>query len=270
VLTVYDLSFFTRPECHIPLRRSRSYRWALIKSIQRADIVTVPSAFTRQQILDWIPRVSAQAIRVVSPGIGGEFRPHPVRGGQGPVLPFSAPYILFVGTIEPRKNLGRLVESYRRIVACSAIAEHLVLCGRPGWDYDGLLRQIDIPELKERVHLLGYVGQDRLPSLLAGASLFVYPSLEEGFGFPPLEAMACGVPTISSRSSSLAENLEGAALLVEPTDVDALAAAMRELLGDERRRAELSARGIERAARFRWDETARLTMACYDEAARSG
>jgi glycosyltransferase involved in cell wall biosynthesis len=268
VLTVYDLSFFTHPECHIPLRRSRSYLWALITSLRRADLVTVPSQFTRQQILDLVPGVPADRIRVVPPGIGEEFRPqsmHTLPNNSYPSLP--SPFILFVGTIEPRKNLERLVESYRRLVTRSRVQEHLVLAGRLGWGYDELLERIAAPELKGRVHLIGYVRQQDLASLFAAARLFVYPSLEEGFGFPPLEAMACGVPTISSSSSSLVENLQGAADLIDPADTDGLANAMQRLLEDESWRSKRSADGLERAARFRWDETARQTIACYDELA---
>lgn len=267
VLTVYDLSFFTYPQCHIPLRRSAPYRRALLTSIRRADLITVPSRFTRQQILDFAPGTSADRLRVVAPGIGDEFRP-PSRDAvrqQIPDVPLPLSYILFVGTIEPRKNLIRLVEGYRRLLKAEAIAEHLVLAGRLGWDYDELLRLVATPDLAGRVHLTGYIKQDALPSLLAGARLFVYPSLEEGFGFPPLEAMACGVPTISSRSSSLAENLEGAADLVDPTDVEALATAMHRSLHDEDHRALRIAQGLACAARFRWDETARQTISCYEE-----
>jgi glycosyltransferase involved in cell wall biosynthesis len=213
-------------------------------------------------------RVPPDRIRVVSPGIGEEFRPQAIAGlphHSRASLPSS--FILFVGTIEPRKNLERLVESYRRLIARSTVQEHLVLAGRLGWGYDELLHRIAEPELKGRVHLIGYVSQQDMPSLFAAARLFVYPSLEEGFGFPPLEAMACGVPTISSSSSSLVENLQGAADLIDPLDTDGLANAMHRLLEDEAWRSKRSADGLERAARFRWDETARQTVACYDELA---
>jgi len=270
VLTVYDLSFFTHPQCHIPLRRNPFYRRAIVESIRRADLVTVPSRFTRQQIIDLVPGAHADRIRVVTPGISDEFRPgaaRELRGAAHPPLPSS--YILFVGTIEPRKNLLRLVESYRRLIKDTTVVEHLVLAGRLGWDYDELLRLVASPELSGRVHLAGYVEQRELPGLLTGARLFVYPSLEEGFGFPPLEAMACGVPTISSSSSSLAENLEGAADLVDPADTEALAAGMRRALHDEAHRATRIAQGLARASQFRWEETARRTIACYEELARA-
>jgi alpha-1,3-rhamnosyl/mannosyltransferase len=173
------------------------------------------------------------------------------------------PYILYVGTIEPRKNLPCLVESYRQLIAKGDIREHLILAGRQGWDYQALLAQVNSPALRGRVLLPGYVPQGDLPWLYAGARLFVYPSLQEGFGFPPLEAMACGVPTIASLSSSLAENLRGAAELVPPDDGEALTAAMRRLLEDEQLHAQYRTLGLARAAQFRWEETARQTLNCY-------
>jgi glycosyltransferase involved in cell wall biosynthesis len=265
VLTIYDMTFFTLPECHTALRRSVFYRQALLRSIRRADLITVPSRFTREQILELVQDVPAGRIRLVIPGIGEEFRVHDsetVRRERRRLgLPES--YILHVGTIEPRKNLLRLVEAFQRLVAQVGTDIHLVLAGRLGWSYAELLSRLKAPELSGRIHAPGYVPQAELPWYYAGAKLFVYPSLQEGFGFPPLEAMACGVPTISSLSTSLTENLRGAAELVPPDDVEALAAAMIRLLQDERRRDERKRQGLERAARYRWSETARQTLDCY-------
>ena len=143
--------------------------------------------------------------------------------------------------------------------------EHLVLAGRMGWGYDDLLKQLESPELRNRVHVVGYVHQTDLPLLYAGATLYVYPSLQEGFGFPPLEAMACGVPTISSQPSSLIENLQGAAILVTPDDLESLTEAMHQLLNDEASRDQYREEGFARAAAFRWEETARRTLQCYQE-----
>jgi glycosyltransferase involved in cell wall biosynthesis len=269
VLTVYDVTFFTHPAYHIPLRRSRLYRRALLRSVRTADLVTVPSQFTRQGIMALVPELRPERLRVIAPGVGEEFRARPAGDVAAAVrrMGLPTPYILYVGTIEPRKNLRRLVESYRRLIADRAIAEHLVLAGRLGWDYDDLLAAIAAPALRGRVHLIGYVAQEDLPWLYGGARLFVYPSIEEGFGFPPLEAMACGVPTISSLGSSLLENLQGAAELVNPEDERALAAAMGRLLEDEPHRARLREQAFARVRQFRWEHTARQTLACYQELA---
>lgn len=271
LLTVYDMTSFSLPDCHIPLRRSAPYRRAVLESIRRADLVNVPSCSTQQEILELMPELSPERLRMIPLGVGEEFHPHAADEVQIAVrrLGMSWPYILYVGTIEPRKNLQCLVESYLRLMAEGDVAEHLVLAGRLGWDYEDLLRQLDTPELRGRVHLPGYVHQRDLPWLYAGARLFVYPSLREGFGFPPLEAMACGVPTITSLSSSLAENLQGAAELIPPDDVEALTAAMRQLLNNEQLRAQHRKQGLARAAKFRWQETARQTLNCYKELACS-
>lgn len=201
-------------------------------------------------------------------GIGEEFRlcdPVSVREVVAR-LKLPQPYILYVGTLEPRKNLPALVESYRRLVEAGAIKERLVLAGKLGWGYEALLEQIRVPALRGRVHLAGYVDQKDLPAVYAGARLFVYPSLHEGFGFPPLEAMACGVPVISTRSSSLAENLEGAAELVAPGDISGLADAMQRLLADHTLRAKRQGQGLEQARQYRWEQTARETVKSYQAA----
>jgi alpha-1,3-rhamnosyl/mannosyltransferase len=147
------------------------------------------------------------------------------------------------------------------------VAEHLVIVGRLGWQYDDLLARINASELRGRVHLAGYVAPADLPSVYQGARLFIYPSIEEGFGLPPLEAMACGVPTISSAQSALDENLRGAARLVDPLDIEGMVAAMKELLTDERERRRLQAAGFERAATYRWEATAQGTLQGYRKAA---
>jgi glycosyltransferase involved in cell wall biosynthesis len=265
VVTVHDMTFFSLPEHHISLRRSFLYKRAVLESIRRADLVIVPSGATLQHIARVMPEFSLDRTRVIPLGVGDEFHLYPPQEVRKAVrrLQLPSPYVLYVGTIEPRKNLPRLVESYRRLIAKDKITEHLVLVGRLGWNYKDLLAQLDTPELRGRTHLMGYVSQRDLPWFYAGANLFIYPSLEEGFGFPPLEAMACGVPTIASLSSSLAENLRGAAILIPAEDGEALTAAMRRLLRDKQLQAQHRALGLARAAQFRWEETARQTLNCY-------
>jgi glycosyltransferase involved in cell wall biosynthesis len=265
LLTIHDMTSFSLPECHIPLRRSAPYCRAVLASIRRADLVSVPSRYTQQAILNLMPEVPQEHIQVIPLGVGEEFQPRAPDDVQcaRKRLQLPWPYILYVGTIEPRKNLQRLVESYQQLIAGGEIHEHMVLAGRLGWDYQALLTQINSPALRGRVHLLGYIPQCDLPWLYAGARLFVYPSLQEGFGLPPLEAMACGVPTIASLSSALADNLRGAAELVAPDDGAALTAAMKRLLQDAQLHAHHRTQGLARAAQFRWEETARHTLNCY-------
>jgi alpha-1,3-rhamnosyl/mannosyltransferase len=265
VLTVHDMTSFSMPAYHIALRRSWAYRQAVAWSVRRADLVIVPTRAAASEVIRLLPDVPSARVLVIPSGVGEEFRPRSA-ADVAPVLSrlgLGRPYILHVGTIEPRKNLPRLIESYRRLVGSSGVDEELVLAGQLGWDYRALLEQLSAADLRGGVRLLGYVAQSDLPFLYAGARLFVYPSLEEGFGFPPLEAMACGVPTVASRAPALAENLEGAAELVEPTDEVALAAAIERMLRDEALRAERRKRGLERVADFRWEAAARRVVQCY-------
>lgn len=265
VLTIHDLTSFSLPEYHIPLRRSALYRKAVLASIRCADVVTTPSRFVRDAVLRTVPELTPDRVRVVPWGIGDEFQPRPEVEARRALahLGLPWPYALFVGAIQPRKNLITLLEAFGRLVAEGDVAEHLVLAGPLAWDYAAIVAAARAPSLAGRVHLTGYVSAADLPWLYAGARLFVYVSLEEGFGFPPLEAMACGVPTVASRSSALAENLDGAAALVPADAPDELAAAMRRILRDDRELVRLRADGLGRAARFRWREAAERMRACY-------
>jgi glycosyltransferase involved in cell wall biosynthesis len=265
LLTVYDMTFFSRPECHEPLRRSAPYRWAIANSLVRADMVSVPSCATRDAVVRFVPAVDPGKLKVVPPGIDDVFTPRPadeIRAVKDR-LGITGPYVLYLGTLEPRKNLTRLVRAFARLAKTEGSDEQLVLAGVLGWDHGPLLDAISGCGVGDRVRRTGYVPADDLPALLSGAELFVYPSLEEGFGFPPLEAMACGTPTVVSDSSSLAENLRGAAELAPPTDVGALAAAMARMLTDDELRMKRRRQGLERAARFRWRRTAEETADCY-------
>ena len=192
-------------------------------------------------------------------------------------------YVLFVGTLQPRKNLIRLIEAFspstrlRRAQSSrsgrrlsnpqSPISNlQLVIAGKKGWLYEEIFQQVEELELEGKVVFTGYVVAGDLPALLSGARLFVFPSLYEGFGLPVLEAMACGTPVICSNASSLPEVAGDAALLVDPLDVEGLAAAMERVLGDDALRAELIERGFERARKFSWERCARETLDVLERA----
>jgi glycosyltransferase involved in cell wall biosynthesis len=200
--------------------------------------------------------------------------------GRSPTEPAErgpAPaYLLYVGTLQPRKNLSRLIEAFARLAGAPAFADvqqsdslRLVLAGRRGWLYDDLVAQVERLGLAGRVFFPGYVADADLPALYSGALAFVFPSLYEGFGLPVLEAGACGVPVITSNTSSLPEVAGDAALLVDPHDVDAIAEAMYRLVTDEALRQELIRRGIENVKRFSWEKCARETLAVLEEVATS-
>ena len=175
-------------------------------------------------------------------------------------------YVLHVGTLQPRKNLGRLLEAYAMVRKQAKRGETpcLVMAGRKGWLCDQIFQQVERLGLESEVVLPGYVPQDDLPALLSGARLFVFPSLYEGFGLPVLEAMACGTPVLCSNVSSLPEVAGDAALLVDPLDVKSMAEAMNRLLQDEGLRSQLVERGYRQVRQFSWERCARETLAVLE------
>jgi glycosyltransferase involved in cell wall biosynthesis len=270
VLTVHDLTSFSMPEAHTRLRRSGAYRALVTRSIRRADVVTVPSQWVADDLLRRFPGVPPGRVRVDPPGIGAQFRPQSDDEIAVALrrLGIERPYLLFVGTLQPRKNLPVLVEAYAALAARRADLPRLVLAGPTGWGSDGLGALLDRPGLRERIVLPGYVPDADLAPLYAGAELFLFPSLAEGFGFPPLEAMACGTPVVAADSSSLRENLAGAAELVPPEDPRALALAIERLLADDSGRAERRDAGLARARTFTWIELGRRLATTYAKLAR--
>lgn len=268
VVTIHDMTFFSHRAQHSRLHRSAAFLGLVHASLRRADLLVVPSDAVRREVLRLAPSVAPTRLRVVPHGVGDEFRPD-ASPATAPVLQrlgVPAPYLLYVGTLEPRKNLVRLLDAYERVCATGE-APALVLAGQLGWDAAPLRARLAAPTLRGRVHVTGYVDARDLPFLYAGARAFVYPSLGEGFGMPPLEAMACGIPVVASTDPALAENLADAALLVDATDVGALAAALRRVLADDALRTTLVARGRARAAAFGWERTAAGSIACYRELA---
>jgi len=264
ILTIHDMSSFVLPHCHPPIRRGPLYERIVNASIRRADLVTVPSSSVKTDILRFVDGVSDERVRVIACGIDDAFHPRDPAGTAKVLnrLAIPTPYVLYLGTLDPRKNLPTLLEAFAQLVA-DGRREHLVLGGGAGWSQRELASSIADNGLESRVHLPGYIAEADLPFVYAGAALFVYPSLLEGFGFPPLEAMASGVPVIASDTSSLRENLAGAAILVPPNDSKKLAVAMHTLLSDEVARAQAIEAGLKRAQAFRWENFASATFACY-------
>jgi glycosyltransferase involved in cell wall biosynthesis len=269
VVTVHDLTFFSMPHAHSRLRRSRAFRAGVRASIRRADLVIVPSHATAAEVYRLAPGLAADAVRVVPLGVGPRFSPEPPHVVAAVLVRFgiAKPYLLHVGTLEPRKNLETLLEAFRSLCADGGFDLDLVLIGKTGWGNDGLRRVLQAPDLAGRVHRLGYVTDGDLAALYSGARVFVFPSVHEGFGLPPLEAMACGAPTVASSAGALVENLAGAAVLVEPSAA-AIGAAVTRLLHDAAELTRLRAVGRERAGIFGWQLTAQATRACYEELAR--
>jgi glycosyltransferase involved in cell wall biosynthesis len=270
VLTVHDLTLLRAPELGTAaLRRTVRGVAAAARSARR---VIADSETTRH---DLVVRcgVAAARIRVVPLGVGQAFRPQPIAAAQAQVatrLGIDRPYLLHVGTLEPRKNLPALVRAWSALRAARADAPLLVLAGTPGWGAAAVAQAVAASAAPGDVRLLGRVGDADLPALYAAAEALVFPSLYEGFGLPLLEAMACGTPVIASRGGALPEVAGDAALLVDATDAGALAAAIARVVDDGALRAHLRASGLERARAFTWTACAAATLAVYEEAVACG
>jgi glycosyltransferase involved in cell wall biosynthesis len=263
VLTVPDLAFERYPGETMPgmLDYLRS---VVPRSVRRADRVIAISEATRDDLITLYGTPPDKVIAVPL-GVDARFGPDRDAGQESALRARLAippgPFVLTVGTMQPRKNHRRLVEAMARLRADVP----LVIAGGSGWGYDDVRREVERLGMAERVIFAGFVDDADLPTLYRAAAVFAYPALYEGFGLPVLEAMACGTPVVTSRVSSLPEVAgEDAALLVDPLDVDAIAGVLDRLLGDGGLRARCRERGIERAATFTWERTARETWAVYE------
>ncbi|HET90218.1 MAG TPA: glycosyltransferase family 1 protein [Chloroflexi bacterium] len=263
VVTIHDLSFLRFPALFRPA--NRLYLTVLTQlSVRRAQRVIAVSAHAAAETTRLL-NVPADRIDVVYHGVVPAFRPLPpdeVRAFcERSGLP--ARFVLFVGTLEPRKNLVRLVEAFAR-VRCEDV--HLVLVGGRGWLYQDVLTRVSELELSDRVVFAGYVDDEVLPLWYNAATVLAYPSVYEGFGLPVLEALACGTPVLTSTLSSLPEAAGDAAMLVDPLDVDALAEGLQRLLTDAALRDDLRERGLIHASRFTWQRAAQETAQVYRRA----
>ena len=239
VVTVHDLALLRRPE--VFNRWSRAYgRFAVPRVVRAARLVIAVSEFTRDELVKLLD-VDAERIRVVPNGIGALFSPE---GSAG-----EGDYVLAVGTLEPRKNLRRLIEATR------ALDAELRIVGRRGWG------DVDVDE--SRVRWLGEVPDEELAVLYRGAQCVAYPSLYEGFGYPVVEAMACGTPGVTSAGGATEEIAGGAAVLVDPLDPESIRAGIEEAIA---RSEELVPKGLARAKAFAPGRFAEATVAAYREA----
>jgi glycosyltransferase involved in cell wall biosynthesis len=260
LVTVHDLDFLDHPE-RTAREIRRDYAALAAAHAQRADAVVAVSMFTAGEVerrLD-VPR---NRIVVASPGAPA-WEPRPAPVPRGPIL--------FMGTLEPRKNVGALLHAYARLLEQKADAPELWLAGGATAAAAPWLRAIAEPPLAGRVRHLGYIASERRHDLYGQASMLVLPSHLEGFGIPVLEAMAAGVPTIVSNRGALPEVAGGAAQVVEPDDIDGMAAAMRRYLDDEAAAATAVRDGLARARQYSWDASAATLVEAYAElAARHG
>ena len=265
-VSIHDLSFE-----HLPLtfkRRSRmQLRLTVRQSARKAARILTLSESVRQDIIDTYG-IAPERVTTIPIAAPAHFRPVTDGGEIQRVrltYKIAGDYILSVGSIQPRKNLTRLVAAYARLRRERAEGKlpKLVIVGKQAWLYDETLRAIEESGIGDLTVLTGYVPDADLPALYSGAVCFVYPSYFEGFGLPPLEAMQCGAPVIAGNRTSLPEVVGEAGLLVDPFDEVAIAAAIACLIDDSDLRAELRVKGLKRARKFDWHETARRTLSVY-------
>ena len=267
VVTIHDLGYHFFPQAYSGFQRLYlpwSTRWSA-QIASQLIAVSEATALDLQQLY----RTPAQKITVVHEAANRPtvaWSDHAVRSRY----PLPASYALYVGTLQPRKNLARLIRAYHRLGERQSLSWDLVLAGADGGEGKRLRELVATLKLEARIHFLGYVEDEALPALYWGAHFFCFPSLFEGFGLPILEAQTHGVPVMSANNSSLPEIAGDAAILVDPTDVDALADAMLQLSQNEALRQRLIAAGYENVKRFSWVKAAQETLAVLEKVVRGG
>lgn len=265
VLTIHDLSLLLHPKTH-ELQRVMRARVKLPLMTRRASAIITPTESVRREVCEHLSIVPARVFAVPE-APRKLFRPLPLDETieTRRRLGVEEEFLLFVGTIEPRKNLSTLLSAFEEVLSQTRHRTQLVIVGKQGWKMKGWTRRAGAGE---RVRWTGYITDEDLCALYSSCRAFIYPSIYEGFGLPPLEAMKCGAPVITSDIQSIAETTAGAARLVEPMDTAALARAIVHMLEDKNERAHLSQAGQARAQEFSWERTAKLTREVYDEALR--
>ena len=264
VLTVHDLIFRYLPEHHKPLNR-----WYLNLTMplycRRADHIIAVSEATRQDIINAY-HIPPEKISVIYEAADPRFEPQLRTVVEAMRARYHLPeqYLLYVGTIEPRKNLTRLLKVWETLYLAQEVPP-LVIVGQQGWLMGDFFAALESSPAREGVLLTGYIEDCDLPALYSGATAMVFPSLYEGFGLPPLEAMACGTPVLCSNVSSLPEVVEDVALTFDPTDDEAMSQALQRIVRDKALRTTLKEQSLCQAARFSWGRAAQETKHVYEQ-----
>jgi glycosyltransferase involved in cell wall biosynthesis len=264
-VTVHDVMTWDHPEW-FSRANVLQQRLVLGPALRRAELVLTSSEYSRERIVELLG-IERERVVVTPLGVDERFSPGAAPRELLERLGVEAPYVLSVGTLQPRKNIEGAIRAFERL-AVAGVEHRLVVAGARGWRDRQLLEMVAASPVSERIALVGRISDEEMIGLYRGAELFVFPSLYEGFGIPPLEAMACGTAVVSSDRTSLPEVVGEAGVLVDPADPDALADAVAEILGSVSRRRDLERRGLARAARFTWHRCVDLTIRAYREAAR--
>src|SRR5437588_3095131 len=263
IVTVHDLSSLLYPQLHRkPLARRMRLRLPLAVKLSKAIIT--PTEAVKRELCSHL-NVKPGKVTAIHEAPRESFRP--LSRVQASLmrtrLGVEDDFLLFVGTLEPRKNLLTLLKAFAEVLRDTRFRPQLVVAGGEGWLMEETFTFVSAAGIGERVRRIGYVNDDELRALYSSCRAFIYPSLYEGFGLPPLEALACGAPVIASRIAALEETIGGAAMLVDPLDVHSLVAAITDVFENEKQRKKLIAAGPAHAARFSWEKAAQSTYEVY-------
>jgi len=265
IITIYDLVSYIFPEM-FKLKHCFIYNIMYPFLIKKGDIIIAISDNTKKDLIN-IFKIKEEKIKVTYVGIDNSYCVIKDKESIKTILKkynIVQPYILYVGTIEPRKNLVRLVYAFNKFKKQKT--EHkLVIVGKKGWLYEELFKTVENTEYKKDIIFTGYVSVKDLIHIYNGADLFIYPSLYEGFGIPPLEAMACGIPVISSNTSSIPEVLGNAALLINPYNVREFVDGMNNLIFNKELRQKYIQEGFNKIKEYSWEKIAERTLKIYNE-----
>ncbi len=267
VVTVHDMVYKTFPDT-VRGRTRYMLETGLKRSMKRADRIVTDSEFSKQEIIRYFPEY-ADKLRVVYCGVDAQ-RFYPVTDSDKidavrQKFGIDRDYFLYLGTVEPRKNLERLIDAYKQFCGNKTEPPYLVLAGGKGWLDSGIYRKVQELALEKTVLFTAYVPGDEICPLMCGALAFVFPSIYEGFGMPPLEAMSCGVPVLTTHAASLPEVVGDDAVVVDPYQTEAIADGLEQLYTDAALRKTLQAAGPKRAAKFTWERSAEQLYAVYEE-----
>jgi glycosyltransferase involved in cell wall biosynthesis len=264
VLTMHDLKHYLNRDL-VLLRRHLMWRVWCKSNMSRASAVITVSDFVKNEILREFP-LRPSDVRVIPNGVDQRFTVQDKSVNFRAKYHLPERYVLFVGQTSTNKNLGRAIDAFLRVRRNERIDHHFVIAGMPG-EADGALKAyVKDARIEDIVKFIGYVDNDDLPNLYSNADLFLFPSLTEGFGIPPLEAMRCAIPVVAARAASLPEVLADAAIWVDPFSIDSIAEGICTGLTDQNVRTRVIARGLDRAAIFNWEKMASETLNVYREA----
>lgn len=267
VVFVHDMAYLAYPETVHPKTR----RWLTLhlkKSCKRADKIITISRFSKQEIIKYL-HIPEEKIVIMPIGVNHKlYHPNYTQQEVNVVkkkYQIKGAYFLYLGTLEPRKNIEQLIKAYALFTKQTTTPPKLVLAGRKGWMYEKIFEKVSKYKLEKLVIFTGYIEEQESPLLMKGAQAFFFPSLYEGFGMPPLEAMACGTPVVVSNVASLPEVVENAGILVNPFQAEELYHAMKKIYDQESFRKELIEKSIQQAQKFTWKNSVKILMKTYQQ-----